>query len=113
MTVQSTTGHTVSAITTCKPSEIPGHLEKLYEESCGNLDESQKDELRKLLIKYSHCFSSFSQDSGMTDLTEQKIDTGNSYRIKQAPRRIPLDTMAKVEKEMQDMLEKGVIETIW
>ena len=46
----------------------------------------------------------------MTDLTEHKIDTGNSYPIKQAPRRIPLAKMAEVEKEMQDMLEKGVIE---
>ena len=109
--MHSNSGHHVSSLTTENlPSHLPEHLRKLLEESCNNLDENQKDKLTHLLLKYHHCFSSSSQDLGMTDLTEHTIDTGNSRPIKQPPRRIPLAKMSEVDKEMQDMVEKGVIE---
>lgn len=43
-------------------------------------------------------------------MADHKIDTGNSRPIKQAPRRIPSAKVQDVNKEINDMLAKGVIE---
>ena len=48
---------------------------------------------------------------GTTDLVQHSINTGNAPPIKQPPRRIPLAKMAEANREIDDMLEKGVIKT--
>ncbi|KAK3090501.1 hypothetical protein FSP39_012342 [Pinctada imbricata] len=92
------------------PLDLPEHLRNMYEESCSIPEEKEKHKLRDLLLKYQSSFSKSSQDIGQTSLAEHRIDTGNSHPIKQPPRRIPLAKMHEVDKEIKDMLEKGVIE---
>ena len=47
---------------------------------------------------------------GLTDIVEHQIFTQDVPPIKQPPRRIPLAKMKDVDKEIEDMLNKGVIE---
>ena len=100
----------VSLIDTEVPTKMPEHLDILYAESCLGISEDQKMQLENLLIKYQGCFSKTSEDMGLTDRAEHRIDTGNSRPIKQAPRRIPLAKMQDVNREIKEMLAKGVIE---
>lgn len=67
--------------------------------------------MESLLLEYQISFSASSTDKGLTDLVEHKINTGHAPPIKQPPRKIPLAKMQEVENEINDMLEKGIIET--
>lgn len=82
----------------------------MYIGSSRGIDEDEKVQLRDLLLKYQGCFSKNSEDMGLTNMAEHKIDTGNSRPIKQAPRKIPLAKVQDVNKEINYMLVKGVIE---
>jgi hypothetical protein len=59
------------------PTGLPEHLEALYEELCLGLNEKDKVQLKHLLVKYQGCFSKNSEDMGLTDMAEHKIDTGS------------------------------------
>lgn len=91
------------------PNELPENLEPLYIESVRGIDEDEIVQLRDLLLKYQGCFSKNSEDMGLTNMAEHKIDTGNSRPIKQVPRRIPLAKIQDVNKEIREMLAKGRI----
>ena len=90
--------------------ELPEHLQKCFVESTKDISVEQRDAFKNLLTKYGDIFSKSSQDMGLTDLAMHKIETGNARPIKQHPRRIPLAKTQDVEREIQDMLAKGVIE---
>ena len=90
--------------------ELPEHLFNLFQESSKELGESDKIGLKNLLLKYRDSFSKSSQDMGLTDIVEHQIFTQNVPPIKQVPRRIPLAKMDDVDREIKDMLDKGVIE---
>ena len=49
-------------------------------------------------------------DMGLTELTEHKIETANARTIKQPLRRILITKIQDVKREIQEMLDKGVIE---
>ncbi|XP_033753166.1 uncharacterized protein LOC117336666 [Pecten maximus] len=64
-------------------SEIPEHLQDLYQRSCLGLDEYQRAELKQLLISYADVFSSHEFDIGNFRAIEHAIDTGDARPIKQ------------------------------
>ena len=90
--------------------ELPEHLQKCFVESTKDISVEQRDAFKNLLTKYGDIFSKSSQDMGLTDLAMHKVETGNARPIKEHPRRIPLAKTQDVEREIQDMLAKGVIE---
>ena len=47
---------------------------------------------------------------GRTDVLKHKIDTGSAKPIRQAPRRLPIHQQAEADKQISDMLSRGVIE---
>ena len=111
VTMESSTGHKVCTIgTSSKESDVPEHLKNMFNESCSNLNDEQKDKFKNLLMKYQSSFSKSSNDLGRTELAEHKIETGKAKPIKQPPRRIPLAKMSEVNNEIKEMLEKGIIE---
>ena len=47
---------------------------------------------------------------GRTSLVEHRIETGRTIRIKQRPRRLPMHKLFEADREIQRMLDIGVIE---
>jgi hypothetical protein len=77
---------------------VPGHLMELYEAGGESLSEEDRGELARLLIDYEE------------GLIQHRIDTGSAHPVKQRLRRVPLHMKGIVKKEMQKLVEKGLIE---
>lgn len=93
------------------PSALPDHLEQIIDKVHESISVEEKQKLANFLKEYQSSFSCSSSDMGKTDLVKHSINTGNARPIKQPPRRIPLAKMAEVRREIDDMLEREVIET--
>ena len=92
-----------------EPCKIPTHLTELYQSTIAALSASQSREAAALLVQNQLVFASSSEDLGRTSLVEHEIDTGEARQIKQRPRRTPIAFRGEEEKEIQAMLQKGVI----
>ena len=108
---ETETIQTLNAQTQTLYNHLPDHLQCIVDKVPKEVSQEQKQKLEKLLLEFLNSFSISSNDKGLTELIEHKINTGNAPPIKQPPRRIPLAKMAEVEKEINDMLDKNVIET--
>lgn len=95
-----------------EPEELPEHLRQLFEDTCTReqLDLNTRHNFRQLLIKHAGVFAKDDNDLGRTDLVSHDIDTGDIRPIRQPPRRIPTALQEEFDKEMQGMIDKGVIE---
>ena len=93
-----------------KLTELPPHVEQLFTQCEANLSETEKQEVKTLLLQHHDTFSKSDKDIGITTLVEHTIDTGDTKPIKQRPYRIPLAKRLTAEAEINDMAERGVIE---
>jgi len=67
--------------------------------------------MEPVLRKYRHVFHvKGSNDFRGTDLIEHRIVTGDAKPIRKPPYRVPFALRKEMDKQVQDMLEKGVIE---
>jgi hypothetical protein len=94
------------------PAGWSGQLEALKQTTCRkeNLPSRVCDDLRKLLSKHASLFAKDDNDLGRTSLAVHDIDTSAAIPIRQPPRRVPLTLQPELDKEMEKMLAKGVIE---
>ena len=69
----------------------------------------QRRLLRQLLEKYSEIFSVGDTDLGRTSVVQMKLDTGDHPPVKQKPYKTPFAEWPMVERQLDDMLEAGVI----
>jgi hypothetical protein len=92
--------------------KLPEHLKALFDKVVEEtkLSASAADGFATLLLKHQQVFAKDDNDLGRTDLVLHDIQTGDARHIKQAPGRLPLAQEGDCEKEVQSMLEKGVIE---
>lgn len=97
-------------LTTEKSHTVPVHLTELFEKSSTYLDEEENFLLAELLVKYENVFSRSSGDLGQTDRVKHKINTGTAAPIRQHPRRQPFGKREIEKQEIENMLQKGVIE---
>jgi hypothetical protein len=58
-----------------KDEEVPEHIKNLWEKSCANLDEEQREAVRKLLIEYEDVFAKNDSDIGCFTDIKHKIET--------------------------------------
>ena len=65
-----------------------------------------KERVQDLLNKFSDVFD---ESLGHTTLLTHKIDTGNSAPIKQQPRRLPYVHREESKRQIEEMLDQGVI----
>ena len=93
-----------------KPEKIPKHLQKLYEESVKDIPEEYHANVAALLIEYQDVFSTGDGDIGKTGVVKHRINTGNAPPIKQKPRRLAPAMQAEADKQINDMLKRGIIE---
>ena len=92
--------------------QVPEHLRQLYQDTCEReqLADDVRRDLRQLLNKHADVFASSDMDLGRTNIVLHDIDTGNARPIRQPPRRVPTALQPELDKEIADMLRKGVIE---
>ena len=90
-------------------SELPEHTKPMYENSCGNLTESQQLQLKQFLIEFQDVISKGDHDLGLTHLAEHDIDTGDAKPIKIPPRRLTPEAREASDKIVKDLLARGLI----
>ena len=74
------------------------------------MTKEQKEEIAKLLKKYSDSFSKSDDDLGRTGIVRHKINTENAHSIKQPLRRTPVNHNSEIDKQIDDMLQRDVIQ---
>ena len=85
-------------------------IEKLIDNAEIELNKSQKSKIRQLLQQNIEIFATKEDPFGHTDLVKHKIVTETDLPIKQPVRRPPLHLRGEAQKEVDRMLEHGVIE---
>ena len=90
--------------------EIPTHLQDLCARSCINIDDFQLEQVKSILIKHKNTFSKTKNDLGRATAIRHKINTGTALPIKQQPRRLPFSKREEVDREIQRLLDCGLIE---
>ena len=73
-----------------------------------SLTSDDRESVQRLLCKYSDVFA-FDETLSHTTITTHQINTGTSPPIKQAPRRLPYAHRDEAKRQIDDMLEQGVI----
>ena len=92
--------------------EVPEHLEAMFEQACkGCTTKEQEGQLAELLNRYQTVFSKNDQDVGRTELVHHSIPTAEGTRpIRQPPHRLGPQKEQEAERQVQDLLERGMIE---
>ena len=90
------------------PIAVPDHLQDIYERTKENVPGYQ-EEIATLLVDYEDVFSRGDHDIGRTDKVKHSIHTTCPAPIRQRPRRSPMGQREEIEKQVNDMLERGII----
>ena len=85
-------------------------VEKIVENIDADLTKQQKFKVRQLLHQNEDVFATKEQPFGCTDLVKHKIVTETEVLIKQPVRCPPFHLRGEAQKEVDRMLEHGVIE---
>ncbi len=91
------------------PADLPEYLQPLMEGVADDLTLQQREESAAAIYEDRDVFSSGPTDMGRTGLVKHTIDTGDQRPIRLPPRRLPI-TKQDIEKEVQKMLDQGVME---
>ena len=90
---------------------LPRHLKDLVEQTCWDLDPTQRYRLATVLSEYSDIFPVPGAPlTGHTYAVEHDINTGDRPPIRCAPRRMSPQKMKKEEECVAEMLTGGQIE---
>ena len=92
-----------------KGDTLPEPLRQLWERSSEELTEGEREEVAQLLHRCKDVFSLSELGLGRTNLLIHCIDTGNARPIKQQPRRTSPSKHAEIERQVEDLLERGIV----
>jgi len=108
----SSTGAVHSVTSPPSDTDIPAHLQELYDQTVDHakLSSSHRQSLAALLRCNSDAFATGPLDLGFCAVLQHDIETGNAAPIKQPPRRPPLAARDAEDQIVNEMLETGVIE---
>jgi transposase InsO family protein len=90
--------------------EILAAIETAVNDVPSNFTDSEKQQLKALLIKYKDLFSNSYLDLGCAKNGYFFIETGDAKPIKQPPRRVPYHLMPHLQAEVDKLLEAGIIQ---
>lgn len=82
----------------------------MLKKTANHLTRKQKREAHTLLYEYTNLFAKPDSDLGRTDIFRHKIDTGTTRPVKIPPRRVHTHLTKEIDKHLDDMLERRVIE---
>jgi hypothetical protein len=74
------------------------------------MNEGGTQRVGRLLVQYQDVFSSGEFDLGRTTWVKHEIDTGGAAPIRQPMRRSSPQQRAEVERQVQELLAKGLIQ---
>ncbi len=87
------------------------HLADLYDRAASSVPEEYHAKIKDLLEDYSDVFSEGEFDIGRTSVLQHKITTKPGTKpIKQAPYRTPIEKQAEIDRQVEMLLEKDLIE---
>ena len=94
------------------PASVPPHVYDLFHPARTNCNsEKQEKHLAQPLNQYASVFCSGEGDVGLTRLVEHSIPVARGTRpIRQPPHRLGPEKEAEAEKQVQDLLQRGLIE---
>lgn len=99
-----------SAEATDMTEEMPDHMRGLYEDTTKNLTRDQSKKVEKLLLKYASVFAKSDFDLGRTNIIKHIIETQDARPHREPPRRVPFHQQSDMDKAIDNMLAKDVIE---
>ena len=105
--------HCVASIQTAvkgQPMEREKQLLKALHVNRESITKEEVTQLEALVQEYADVFAVDPSDLGTTDRITHGIETGDQRPIRQPPRRIPFALRDQVNKMVQDMLDRGIIE---
>jgi hypothetical protein len=86
-------------------------FDQYIQDRLGHLAAAERSVIEPVLWKYRSVFhKEGSNDFPCTDLVEHRIITGDARPIKKRPYRVPFALREEMETQIQDMLERNVIE---
>ena len=88
---------------------LPETRKGLWKRSTEQLTEDEGMAVADPLHQYNDVFSLSEHDLGSTNLIGHQIDTGNARPIKQKPRRTSPSKHAEIERQVVDLLQRGVV----
>ena len=108
LSVRRTTADEVAASSKV-PSNVPEHIQNLYERSIKDVDPQYHDQIRSLLCEHADAFATHDLDLGCYTQIQHRIRTNETRPVKQRMRRTPLGFESEEEKHVNQMLKEGVI----
>ena len=90
--------------------EPPAHIRLMVDHVDPAVPQTIRDELERLLNRYTKAISSGPLDMGRTNLVTHKIDTGGHPPIRQALRPTPHAKRHEVDQDVNEKLSLNIIE---
>ena len=91
-------------------TDVPRHLQDLFDWSAKLLQSNEKCELAKLLTEFEDVFAKNDYDLAEFTAIEHAIPTGDAKPVKQRIRRTPTCFVEEEEAYLKNMLDAGVIQ---
>jgi len=92
------------------PKVVPNHLQSLIDGAKDNLSVEQLEQVSEVVAEYEDVFVGVDGKIGQTDLVTHSIDTGDARPVRLPARRLPIAKREAVGKELDKMLDEGIIE---
>lgn len=91
---------------------LPEHMTPLFQQAAKNCStEAQTLALAQLLREYADVFSSNDEDVGLTNLVSHEIPVVQGTNpVRQPPRRLGMEKDQEVERQVKDLVAKGMVE---
>ena len=89
---------------------LPSKLNGLLDQASERLNREQREKVKQLLLRNSTLFAQDDCELGKTNVIKHKIKTDGTPPIRQPLRRVPVHLQAEVEKHVNDMIDRDVIE---
>ena len=91
--------------------ELPDHVQSLYDGLPDHVSPGTREKMKQLLIKYQDVFSRDAYDMGYCDWVPHEIRLKpGTIPIRQAPYRVGYHQSKEIEKHVQELLDKNLIE---
>ena len=91
------------------PKKTPEHLKDLLNRSTEEISQCYHAHVSELLTEFQDIFVKQDGELGRTNLVQHHIDTGNQRPIRQRPRKHPLGQRDEIKRQVNEMLDKGLI----
>ena len=90
----------------CNAVQTDNLVQKIDARLDTDLSNAEKQQVKQVLGEFEELFS---DTIGQTNIAHHKIDTGDNPPIRQRARRMPYAFREESNKQIEDMLEKGII----